>query len=99
MATNSTTQNISCLEILALNILKNPSPEKIANDINIPELDPCFLYNQELFLYKIKKLIILLICGHPYYCNCIESFIKINSTCPRPDCNKEIKSTDISIPR
>ncbi|CAG8824002.1 38831_t:CDS:2, partial [Gigaspora margarita] len=97
MATNPTPQNIACLETLALNILKILFPEKIASDINIPELDPYWLYNQELFLYEIKKPITLLICGHLYYCNCIESSIKINSTCPRPDCNKEIESIVVSI--
>ncbi|CAG8785794.1 17919_t:CDS:2, partial [Gigaspora margarita] len=97
MATNLTPQNIACLETLALNILKISSLEKIASNINIPELDPCWLYNQELFLYKIKKPITLLICGHLYHHNCIESSIKINSTCPRPDCNKEIESTVVSM--
>ncbi|CAG8558312.1 11615_t:CDS:1 [Cetraspora pellucida] len=98
MTTNNTPQNISCFETLALNVLKNSSSEKIANNINIPELDPCFLCNQEHFLYKINKLITLLICGHLYHCNCIKNSIKINSTCPRPNYNKEIESTDISIP-
>ncbi|CAG8852723.1 36321_t:CDS:1, partial [Gigaspora margarita] len=98
MATNPTPQNISCLETFALNILKNSSPEKIASDINTPELDPCLLCNQELFLYEIKKPITLLICGHLYHRDCIESSIKINSTCPKPDCNKEIESMDVSIP-
>ncbi|CAG8661526.1 9857_t:CDS:10, partial [Gigaspora margarita] len=41
MATNPTPLNIACLEILALNVLKNSSPEKIASDINMPELDSC----------------------------------------------------------
>ncbi|KAF0517996.1 hypothetical protein F8M41_016839 [Gigaspora margarita] len=97
MATNPTLQNIACLETLALNILKISSPEKIASDINIPELDPCWLCNQELFLYEIKKPITLLICGHLYHCNCIESSIKINSTCSRSDCNKEIESIVVSM--
>ncbi|CAG8622354.1 25533_t:CDS:1 [Dentiscutata erythropus] len=92
MATNPIPQNILCLETLVLNVLKNSSPEKIANDINIPELDPCFLYNQELFLYKIKKPITLLICGHIYHCDCIESFIKISPKCLKPGCMKEIES-------
>ncbi|RHZ58758.1 hypothetical protein Glove_368g29 [Diversispora epigaea] len=42
--------NIACLETFVLNILKNPSPEKIASDINISELDACSLCNQELLL-------------------------------------------------
>ncbi|CAG8731933.1 607_t:CDS:1, partial [Gigaspora rosea] len=32
MATNPTPLNIACLEILALNVLKNLSPEKIASE-------------------------------------------------------------------
>ncbi|CAG8560353.1 2825_t:CDS:1, partial [Cetraspora pellucida] len=98
MATNPTPLNILCLKTLALNVINNSSPKKIANNINIPELDPCFLCNQELFLYEIKKPITLLICGHLYHCDCIKSSIKINSTCPRPDCNKEIESMNVSIP-
>ncbi|CAG8737758.1 8696_t:CDS:2, partial [Cetraspora pellucida] len=97
MTTNSTSQNISCLETLILNVLKNSSSEKIANDINIPELDPCFLYNQKLFLYEIKKPITLLICGHLYHHNCIKSSIKINSTYPRPNYNKEIEFMNVNI--
>ncbi|CAG8485094.1 33404_t:CDS:2 [Gigaspora margarita] len=97
MATNPIPQNIACFETLALNILKISSPEKIASDINIPELDPCWLYNQKLFLYEIKKPITLFICCHLYHHNCIKSSIKINSTCPRPDCNKEIESIVVSM--
>ncbi|CAI2192510.1 11103_t:CDS:2 [Funneliformis geosporum] len=41
--------NISCLETLALNILNNISPEKISEGVNILELNPCSLCNQELF--------------------------------------------------
>ncbi|CAG8664074.1 23120_t:CDS:2, partial [Dentiscutata erythropus] len=98
MATNPIPQNISCLETLALNVLKNSSPKKIANDINIPELDPCFLCNQELFLYEIKKPITLLICGHIYHRDCIETSIKKHSICPKPDCKKEVESTVDSMP-
>ncbi|KAF0514681.1 hypothetical protein F8M41_017531 [Gigaspora margarita] len=92
MATNPMPLNIACFEILALNVLKNSFPEKIASNINIPKLDPCSLCNQELFLYKIKKPITLLTCGHLYYCNCIESSIKISPKCPKPGCIKEIES-------
>ncbi|CAG8776971.1 12843_t:CDS:2, partial [Gigaspora rosea] len=92
IATNPTPLNIACLETLALNVLKNLSPEKIASDINIPELDPCSLCNQELFLYEIKKSITLLNCGHLYHRDCIESSIKISSKCPKPDCMKDIES-------
>ncbi|CAG8634109.1 30058_t:CDS:1, partial [Gigaspora margarita] len=96
--TNPTPLNIACLEILALNVLKNSSPEKIASDINIPELDPCSLCNQELFLYEIKKPITLLTCGHLYHHNCIESSIKISPKCPKPGCMEEIESV-VETPR
>ncbi|CAG8678059.1 3305_t:CDS:2 [Gigaspora margarita] len=91
-STNPTPLNIACLEILALNVLKNSSPEKIASDINIPELDPCSLCNQELFLYEIKKPITLLTCGHLYHHNCIKSSIKISPKCLKPGCMEEIES-------
>ncbi|CAI2191365.1 14649_t:CDS:2 [Funneliformis geosporum] len=45
--------NISCFEILALNILKNSSSEKISEGVNVSELDPCSLCNQKLF-FSIK---------------------------------------------
>ncbi|KAF0552455.1 hypothetical protein F8M41_021773 [Gigaspora margarita] len=76
------TTNISCLETFALNILKNLSPNKIASNVNVTELDPCTLCNQELFL----------ICGHIFHRNCIESSIKISSKCPKQNCKKEIES-------
>ncbi|CAG8459662.1 637_t:CDS:1 [Cetraspora pellucida] len=98
MATNPSPQNISCLETLALNVLKHSSPEKIANNINISELDPCFLCNQELFLYEIKKLITLLICGHIYHHDCIETSIKKHSICSKPNCKKEVESMVDSMP-
>jgi len=85
--------NISCLETFALNILKDSSLEKIASNINIPELDPCSLCNQELFLFEIKNPITILVCGHIYHRDCIETFIKKRSICPKPDCKKEVEST------
>ncbi|CAG8830441.1 38813_t:CDS:2, partial [Gigaspora margarita] len=41
MSTNPTPQNVSCLKNLALNILKNGTPEVIAKGVEVPELDPC----------------------------------------------------------
>jgi hypothetical protein len=90
--------NISCLETFALNILKDSSPEKIASNINIPELDPCSLCNQELFLFEIKNPITILVCGHIYHRDCIETSIKKRSICPKPDCKKEVESTVDSMP-
>ncbi|CAG8643123.1 9686_t:CDS:2, partial [Ambispora gerdemannii] len=83
--------NISSLEALALNILKNSFSKKIAEGVDVPELDPCSLCNQELFLYEIKNPITILICGHIYHRDCIEKSIKKCSICPRPDCKKEIE--------
>lgn len=92
------TTNISCLETFALNILKNSSPNKIASNVNVTELDPCTLCNQELFLYEIKQPITLLTCGHIFHRDCIESSIKISSKCPKQNCEKEIESVVDSIP-
>src|SRR6185437_3682657 len=85
--------NISSLETLALNILKNSYSKKIAEGVDVPELDPCSSCNQELFLYEIKNPITILICGHIYHRDCIEKSIKKRSICPRPDCKKEIEET------
>ncbi|CAG8796323.1 18238_t:CDS:2, partial [Gigaspora margarita] len=92
------TTNISCLETFALNILNNSSPNKIVSNVNVTELDPCTLCNQELFLYEIKQPITLLICGHIFYRDCIESSIKISSKCPKQNCEKEIESVVDSMP-
>ncbi|CAG8670564.1 22809_t:CDS:1, partial [Gigaspora rosea] len=92
------TTNISCLETFALNILKNSSPNKIASNVNVTELDPCTLCNQELFLYEIKQPITLLTCGHIFHRDCIESSIKISSKYPKQNCEKEIESVVDSIP-
>ncbi|CAG8489068.1 3409_t:CDS:2 [Cetraspora pellucida] len=77
---------------------KNDSLNIIVKDIEVPELDSCLLYNQELFLYEIKKPIILLTCDHLYHHNCIESFIKISSKCLKPGCIKVIESI-VKIPK
>ncbi|CAG8824240.1 7075_t:CDS:1, partial [Gigaspora rosea] len=49
MSTNPTSQNVSCLKNLALNILKNGTPEVIAKGVEVPELDPCSKCKEELF--------------------------------------------------
>ncbi|RHZ87217.1 hypothetical protein Glove_38g49 [Diversispora epigaea] len=61
---------------------KDSSPEKIASDIDIPELDPCPLCNQELFLFEIKNPITILKC----------------SICPKLECKKEVEFTIDSMP-
>jgi hypothetical protein len=86
--------NISCLETLALNILNNVFPEKISEGVNVSELDPCSLCNQELFLYEIKNPFTILTCGHIYHRNCIESSIETSPSCPRPDCKKKVESPE-----
>ncbi|CAI2195736.1 10022_t:CDS:2, partial [Funneliformis geosporum] len=90
--------NISCLETLALNILNNVSPEKISDGINVSDLDPCSLCNQELFLYEIKKPFSILTCGHIYHRNCIESSIETSLSCLRPDCKKEVELVVLKSP-
>ncbi|CAG8459020.1 4837_t:CDS:2 [Cetraspora pellucida] len=98
MSINPTSLNISCLKTLALNILKNSSPDVIANSIEVLELESCSLCNQELFLYEIKKPFTILACGHLYHRDSIESSIKTSSKCLRPNCMKEIESIVDSMP-
>ncbi|CAI2190273.1 11887_t:CDS:1 [Funneliformis geosporum] len=88
--------NISCLETLALNILKNSFTEKISEGVNVSELDPCLLCNQELFLYEIKKPFTILTCGYIYHRNCIKSSIETSPSCLRPDCKKKVESAVIN---
>ncbi|CAG8566990.1 16008_t:CDS:2, partial [Racocetra fulgida] len=98
MSTDPTSENILSLEILALNILKNLSPEKIVSNINVPELNPCSLCSKELFLSIIKKPFTFLPCGHIYHRTCLEKSI-INSIeiCPNINCSKsfELELEDI----
>ncbi|CAI2194749.1 17203_t:CDS:2, partial [Funneliformis geosporum] len=66
--------------------------QKISDGVNVSELDPCSLCNQELFLYEIKNPFTILTCGHIYHRNCIESSIETSASCPRPDCKKKVES-------
>ncbi|CAG8827866.1 6076_t:CDS:2, partial [Gigaspora margarita] len=59
------------------------SPDAIAKDIGVPELDPCSKCNQELFLYEIKKPFTILTCGHIFHRNCLEHYAKDLSQCPK----------------
>jgi hypothetical protein len=83
--------NISCLETLALNILNNISPEKVAESVVISEQEPCSKCNEELFLYEIKRPLTILSCGHTFHRDCIERSIRKSPSCPRPDCKKEVE--------
>src|SRR5215216_2427752 len=90
--------NISHLETLALNILNNISPEKVAESVVISEQEPCSKCNEELFLYEIKRPLTILSCGHTYHRDCIERSIKISPSCPRPDCKKEVELAVLKSP-
>ena len=91
--------NISYLETLALNILNNISPEKVAESVVISEQEPCSKCNEELFLYEIKRPLTILSCGHTYHRDCIERSIKISPSCPRPDCKKEVELAVLKSPK
>ncbi|CAG8801230.1 23168_t:CDS:2 [Gigaspora margarita] len=94
MSTNPTPQNVSCFKNLALNILKNGTPEVIAKGVEVPELDPCSKYNKELFLYEIKKLFTILTCAHMFHRSCLEDYVKDLSQCPK--CAIEVEPIDYS---
>ncbi|CAJ0751547.1 7703_t:CDS:2 [Entrophospora sp. SA101] len=65
--------DVTCLRSLALNILKNGYPESIASSIEIPELEPCSICNEELFLHQLKKSFTVLTCGHIFHRLCLEN--------------------------
>ncbi|RIB28224.1 hypothetical protein C2G38_2158560 [Gigaspora rosea] len=92
MSTNPTPQNILCLKNLALNILKNGSPEVIAEGVEVLELDPYLKCKEELFLYELKKPFTILICGHIFHRSCLENYVKDLPQCP--ECATEIESID-----
>ncbi|CAG8789543.1 14290_t:CDS:1, partial [Cetraspora pellucida] len=96
MATNPMPQNVSCLKSLALNILKNDTPEVIVKNVDIPELDPCSRCNKELFLYKIKKPFTILTCAHVFHRSCLEDYVKDLLQCPK--CAIEVEPIDYSEP-
>ncbi|CAG8838955.1 15521_t:CDS:1, partial [Cetraspora pellucida] len=92
MSTNPTPKNVSCLKNLALNILKNGTPEVITKGVEVPELDSCSKCKEELFLYELKKPFTILICGHIYHRSCLEDYVKDLPQCP--ECAMEIESID-----
>ncbi|CAG8851845.1 1886_t:CDS:1, partial [Gigaspora margarita] len=83
--------NITCLKTLALNILKNGSPDTIASGVEVPELDSCSICNEEIFLHILKKSFTVLICGHTVHRLCLENLRETMFTCPVNNCSAEIE--------
>ncbi|CAG8724235.1 4237_t:CDS:1, partial [Gigaspora margarita] len=83
--------NITCLKTLALNILKNGSSETIASGVEVPELDPCSICNEEIFLHILKKPFTVLTCGHTVHRLCLENLRETMFTCPVNNCSAEIE--------
>ncbi|CAJ0844322.1 6301_t:CDS:2 [Entrophospora sp. SA101] len=83
--------DITCLRSLALNILKNGYPESIASSIEIPELEPCSICNEEIFLHLFKKSFTVLTCGHIFHRLCLENNRENTITCPGKNCVTEIE--------
>ncbi|CAG8778119.1 9469_t:CDS:1, partial [Gigaspora rosea] len=83
--------NITCLKTLALNILKNGSPETIASGIEVPELDSCSICNEKIFLHILIKSFTVLICGYTMHRLCLENIRETMFTCPVNNCSAEIK--------
>ncbi|CAH1766250.1 8197_t:CDS:2, partial [Entrophospora sp. SA101] len=83
--------DVTCLRSLALNILKNSYPESIASSIEIPELEPCSICNEELFLHQLKKSFTVLTCGHIFHRLCLENNRENTTICPNKNCVAEIE--------
>ncbi|CAJ0645992.1 4490_t:CDS:2 [Entrophospora sp. SA101] len=83
--------DITCHRTLALNILKNDHPESIASNIDIPELEPCSICNEEFFLHLLKKSFTVLTCGHIFHRLCLENNRENTITCPGKNCVAEIE--------
>ncbi|CAJ0885388.1 13920_t:CDS:2 [Entrophospora sp. SA101] len=88
--------DISCLRTLALNILKNGYPESIASSIEIPELEPCAICNEEIFLHLFKKSFTVLTCGHVFHRLCLENIRENTHICPGKNCVAEIEIVEKS---
>ncbi|CAG8707039.1 14991_t:CDS:1, partial [Racocetra fulgida] len=83
--------NITCLKTLALNILKNGSPETIASGVEVPELDSCSICNEEIFLHILKKSFTVLTCGHTVHRLCLKNLRETMFTCSVNNCSTEIE--------
>ncbi|CAH1768955.1 4929_t:CDS:1, partial [Entrophospora sp. SA101] len=88
--------DITCLRTLALNILKNGHPESIASNIDIPELEPCSICNEEIFLHIFKKSFTVLTCGHIFHRLCLENIRETITKCPVKNCGADIESIEKS---
>nr|CAG8592353.1 14327_t:CDS:1 [Entrophospora candida] len=88
--------DITCLRTLALNILKNGYPESIASNIDIPELEPCSICNEEIFLHIFKKSFTVLTCGHIFHRLCLENIRETITKCPVKNCGADIESIEKS---
>ncbi|CAI2198303.1 19469_t:CDS:1, partial [Funneliformis geosporum] len=71
---------------------------QVAESFVISQQGPCSKCNEELFLYEIKRPLIIFSCRHTYHHDCIESFIKISPLCLRPDCKKEVELAVLKSP-
>jgi len=79
-----------------LNILKNGYRESIASDIEIPELEPCSICNEEIFLHLFKKSFTVLTCGHIFHRLCLENIREKLPICPSKNCVAEIEIVERS---
>nr|CAG8459618.1 56_t:CDS:2 [Entrophospora candida] len=79
-----------------MNILKNGYPESIASSIEIPELEPCAICNEEIFLHLFKKSFTVLTCGHVFHCLCLENIRETLPICPSKNCIAEIEIVEKS---
>ena len=63
----------------------------IIMDKEIPELDQCSEYNNEI-LTRPSKAITILSCGHTFHRICIEKklLLTMSNTCPFSDCRKNV---------
>ncbi|CAJ0826455.1 12240_t:CDS:2 [Entrophospora sp. SA101] len=79
-----------------IEILSEHNINNIASSIEIPELEPCAICNEEIFLHLLKKSFTILTCGHVFHCLCLENIRENLLICPGKNCVAEIEIVEKS---
>ncbi|GBC54361.2 hypothetical protein GLOIN_2v1875900 [Rhizophagus irregularis DAOM 181602=DAOM 197198] len=80
-------------------ILRKSLEDATVRDMEVPELGPCSVCNNEILMLPIKAFTVLS-CGHVYHRLFIEKKLLHTSTgvCPFPDCRQNVEKIDDDSP-
>ncbi|CAB4479869.1 unnamed protein product [Rhizophagus irregularis] len=91
---SETRQYESQIIALSINNLKS-APGTLATDVQVPKVDPCLLYGEELLSNSSDpiKEFTLASCGHIFHQKCLEkNLVSGEVICPNKECNKAIET-------